>query len=435
MWLQYAITGEGELVSIDQVPRGKIAARCPYCGGELLAKKGNVKIHHFAHAGETCAAVERSYIASLPAYDNFNLHLPGKVLVELQKFVSGADYRAEILTKHELIQVNDFRYSPTNELTKKGKLIVGQLSLMLFNEFQEPLIVERHDELLRVAELAYEKPRIEADLHRMKVRMNELESLGFRRTPEQLAELRRLSVEYWNQFTMELKSSPDFATALTDLRIFRAQWRRILTSTLYFVEVTHSGGVLHKIGVTTRDIEARLPELYADLAPHLTDVRVHVLDTWQHRGNVELYFKHRYALYQKKVGVLTEYFAFADAKAILRDLHRMKRKELAALELEIVEGVPSGIEQRAATEARKAQRNQAIRSGMAQAAQLGAHIGRPQVKENLATFLAKPKVEAIRSALEKGLSLRQAATEAGVAVNTVRKVKAMLYQEKNIDTE
>ena len=436
MWLQYAVTDTGELVAVDHVPRGKIAARCPYCGGELLAKKGNIKVHHFAHAGETCAAVERTDVVSLPAYDNFNLHLSGKVLAALRHFVMGedhADYDERLLVEHGLIQINEFRYSRPAELTKKGKLVVGQLSLMLFNDFQEPLIVQRHDALLKMAELAYAKPSIQAELSRMEKRLEELRSINiFSRTPEQNQEYNDLQTAYYEHPHRNPGDIPDFTTALTDLRIFRAQWRRILTSTLYFVEIVHSDGVLHKIGVTTRDIEARLPELHADLLPHLRDVHIRVLDTWPHRGNIELYFKHRYAAYQKKVGILTEYFAFDDAKAVLRDLHRMKQKQLSDLEQEIIDGVPAAIERLAAIEGIKAQRREAIRNGMAQAAQRGVHVGRPAEKEKATTFLAKPKAAAIRTALESGLSLRQAAAQAGVAVNTVRKVKALLYQEKDV---
>ncbi len=40
MWLRYALHDNGELVYIEQVPRGQTDLRCPYCGGLLTAKKG-----------------------------------------------------------------------------------------------------------------------------------------------------------------------------------------------------------------------------------------------------------------------------------------------------------------------------------------------------------------------------------------------------------
>lgn len=46
----------GRLVSISQVGRGlRPDCRCPACGGALIAKKGDVRRHHFAHAsGQDC---------------------------------------------------------------------------------------------------------------------------------------------------------------------------------------------------------------------------------------------------------------------------------------------------------------------------------------------------------------------------------------------
>ncbi|WP_258003500.1 hypothetical protein [Fischerella muscicola] len=45
--------------------------------------------------------------------------------------------------------------------------------------------------------------------------------------------------------------------------------------------------------------------------------------------------------------------------------------------------------------------------------------------------MAKPSSQRVIEALSEGLSLRQAAQKAGVAVNTVRKVKALLEKTSN----
>jgi hypothetical protein len=84
MWLAYGVDEHQALVAIDDVPRGKSPLRCPYCGGPLLAKKGRIKQHHFAHAEETCRAVAReSDLPTLPLYDQFHLHLSGRELADL----------------------------------------------------------------------------------------------------------------------------------------------------------------------------------------------------------------------------------------------------------------------------------------------------------------------------------------------------------------
>lgn len=67
-------------------------------------------------------------------------------------------------------------------------------------------------------------------------------------------------------------------------------------------------------------------------------------------------------------------------------------------------------------------RRAAIRQGMKQAADRGQHVGRPA--DDPAQIIAS--YPAVVDAIRGGLSLRAAAAAAGVAVNTVRKVKAAL---------
>lgn len=377
MYLQYGVSDDGELVYVDQVLRGATGLHCPYCGGLLLAKKGDIKAHHFAHAGQTCRQVERDEdTLALPCYDNFNLHLAGRDLAVLKAFhddrvLAGRD-RLEAL---ELIQFNRFAASGRGEweLTKKGKIPFGELSLDLFNQFQEPLLVEKHERLEAAAAQAY--------------------------------------------------GSIDYTTAITDLRLYRAQWRRLLSCSLYFLEVQPTG--VYKIGVTTREILERIDEIQADLRRHAGDekYRITVLGTWTARGNVELYFKHRYAAANTPVGPLTEYFKFDDVAPALRDLRRMKDKGLTPLEAGVLGGNPSPVEERLRLAEVEQRRRAAIRVGMQKASARGKHVGRPTSSDE--AFLAEPKHVAGWEALQRGLSLRKAAAEAGISVNTLQKVRRL----------
>ena len=84
LFLQYGVNDHQELISIEQVARGQTALHCPYCGGLLIARKGEKVAHHFAHREETCRAASRDFSdVSLPAYDHFNLNLPGKAVAQL----------------------------------------------------------------------------------------------------------------------------------------------------------------------------------------------------------------------------------------------------------------------------------------------------------------------------------------------------------------
>lgn len=96
--------------------------------------------------------------------------------------------------------------------------------------------------------------------------------------------------------------------------------------------------ILYKIGVTTRPIQQQLVEIEADLLDHYKTVEIQILGTWTHRGNVELYFKHRYQNFNYRIGSLTEYFKFnpSDANAILSELHGMKAKVLSPVEIDIL---------------------------------------------------------------------------------------------------
>ena len=124
-----------------------------------------------------------------------------------------------------------------------------------------------------------------------------------------------------------------------DLLIYRAQLRRILVNSLYFLEVKADGHCFYKIGITTRSIEERIAEVQRDLRAHYSDVAVNLLGLWEHRGNVELYFKHRYQPFNYRIGKLTEYFAFPFVKAVLQDLYEMKPKVLSVVELEVIDGM------------------------------------------------------------------------------------------------
>lgn len=299
MYLPYGVNDDGQLVYIESVGRGKTTLRCPYCNMRLIARKGERLAPHFAHDGKTCREVKRSSEAvALPVYDSFRMHLSAKAWEALRRFHDENDdgdcYWLEDyeLVKSFITPYGNERYS----LTHKGKIPFGDLSLNLFNQFQEPLIRERHETLERAAWLA----------------------LG----------------------------QESEATKLIDLKLFRAQMRRILETTLYFIQVTTGEGVLHKIGVTTRPLEHRIAEIRRDLLPYFGAVELVLLGTWAHRGNVELYFKHRYRRFQRPIGSLTEYFAFEDVKRVLRDLRRMQPKELTDAEREILAGEASPVERR-----------------------------------------------------------------------------------------
>ncbi|KAB8314379.1 GIY-YIG nuclease family protein [Tolypothrix campylonemoides VB511288] len=304
MWLKYGVNEDETLVSIEDVSRGKTSLKCPYCGSGLLAKKGKIKEHHFAHTEETCRPVLTREFPTLPLYQHFNIYLSSKDLKQLKllwseygckKYLISSDLVSSNLIRAELLQKNVFTFPPAYEFTNLGKIPVGALSLMLFNEVQEPLLLKK---LLKL-ELAFEHAK-----H---------------------------------------KNAPDLDYRLTDLKLYCAQLKRVLSCALYFLEIQTNKGILYKIGVTQRPIRKRVAEVEMDLGAHYQNVDIKVLGTWEHRGNVELYFKHRYHDFNHKIGSLTEYYKFntENAKNVLNDLQQMKPKVLSAVEMDIFENKPS----------------------------------------------------------------------------------------------
>ena len=291
MWqLKYGVNSEGELVTISEVTSGKTNLVCPFCDRNLTAKKGKIKQHHFAHSGETCLRVRKGKLPSLPLYDNFHLHLSGKhfqLLKDLWREYGNTDY-AIITVPFELEMKKLFNWTSQGYyFTDLGKIPVGGLSLSRFNAVQEPLILSELSRLSRSVEVA--------------------RGISQSRLEEKLA----------------------------DLKIYQLQLQHILRFTLYFLQIQADGKTLHKIGVTSRSISDRLPEIERDLKQHYSDISIDVLNTWQHRGNVELYFKHRYKEFNYRIGKLTEYYQFRDANTVLKDLCSMQPKILEGDELEI----------------------------------------------------------------------------------------------------
>ena len=300
MWLKYGVNEEGILICIEDINRGKTSLKCPYCNGGLTAKKGKVKEHHFAHNDQTCRPIANREFPTLPLYDNFNVQLSGKDLAQLKLLWN--EYGAKNypissylvtpgLLKAGMLRKNVCLTPPEYEFSDLGKVPVGALEFRRFNDVQEPLLLKK---LLKL-ELAFKHA--------------------------------------------EYKNAPDLAYRLTDLKLYRAQLQRILSSSLYFLEIQTNIGIIYKIGVTQRPVIKRVAEVKIDLLAHYSSAAIKVLGTWEQRGNIELYFKHRYQGFNYTIGSLTEYYKFntEDVKIVLSDLQKMKPKVLSQDEIDIIE--------------------------------------------------------------------------------------------------
>ncbi|MDJ0681020.1 MAG: competence protein CoiA family protein [Xenococcaceae cyanobacterium MO_167.B52] len=291
MWLKYGVNSENELITIKEVSSGKTNLVCPFCDSQLTAKKGKIKQHHFAHTRETCLRVRKGELPLLPLYDNFHLQLKRshfQLIKQLWREYSNSPHPI-ITVPFELHLKKLFHQTPDGYyFTDLGKIPVGGLSLSKFNAVQEPLILKELNRLTNSVEIA--------------------RGISQARLEEKLA----------------------------DYQIYELQLQRILRLTLYFLEIKADGKTLHKIGVTSRKIKDRLSEIERDLKQHYSTIAIDLLGTWQHRGNVELYFKHRYNSFNYRIGKLTEYYRFENVELVLEDLCSMQQKVLKSQEINIL---------------------------------------------------------------------------------------------------
>ena len=72
--MTFGLNKAGELVHIDEVESGSTDLKCFFCKKLLVAKKGKINKHHFAHLnGETCRDYSISYEKTqIPLFESFN---------------------------------------------------------------------------------------------------------------------------------------------------------------------------------------------------------------------------------------------------------------------------------------------------------------------------------------------------------------------------
>ncbi|AFZ33348.1 hypothetical protein Glo7428_4936 (plasmid) [Gloeocapsa sp. PCC 7428] len=236
-------------------------------------------------------------LPTLPLYDSFNIRLSGEELEKLKVFwreygIKKCNIPHFSVPKqfiwHGLLQIAQSS-ALEYQFTHLGQITVAALPLELFNYVQEPLLLEKLYKFKQKAELAS-------------------------------------------------NSSLFFPERLVDYKIYCTQFQKILRQTLYYLQIEADGVTLHKIGVTQRSIEQRLVEIQRDLKQHFKSVVIEVLGTWQHRGNVEKYFKYLYKAFNYPIGSLTEYYKFIndDATAVFQDLEQMKPKVLSKVEVSLL---------------------------------------------------------------------------------------------------
>lgn len=409
MFLEYGVDTNGTLVHISQSPQGRVSLNCPYCGRSLIARKGQQLEHHFAHDGETCRDASRDFAAlDLPLYDRFHLHLSPRTWEALQRFHNDSYFAGDtrLLLDAELL-TDRFTQGKPYVLTTEGKVPFGEASAPSFSAMQDRMVEGRHDRLTLTVENAYFGRHIESGI--------------------------------WNYYPRKmhwtmLPNREMVSLVLTDLNIYRQQVYRAYSKDLYLLHIIHSTGDLHKIGVTTRDIDTRIEEVRRDLRGDFDVRSIEVIRLLKWRGAVERYLHHRYHRHRVPVGTHLEYFNFdkQQRRNILSEYTKLGDYEPTRTGLiSILQGELSPVEQSIIKHRElvdkaheEALYSDTVRVGMIRAKEKGHHVGRPS--DDRAKTLAK--FSTVVDALQQGMGIRQTAAATGVAINTVRKVKKLLDQ-------
>lgn len=398
MFLNYGKNKAGDLISVSEVKSGKTDLLCPFCKVPLIAKKGSIKDHHFAHNGDTCkesqAAMQASELALFDTFTPLNRaelnYLEKRSLYTHEKIFSfsGMEKAVESLEIMGVLEAErqgeklkaDTQEAASNLAKLAPDLIINgypsdQLKLIL--EALKPItthsLIECWDDNRRIL-----KTTITAKYKKSKfdnISLMTFQELDF-------------SQSFWlnAQFKRLAHYSPNY------LNLFKARIAEINKQNLYVMQFDD----LIKIGMTTRETSDRLKEVKAALKNHIEVKKATVLTTVKNAGRLEKLLHQKYNSKRQRIGAFTEFFKLSDneIKLLIDELSNTDIQKYLPPE------IPQKIE---AIEAKK--------------------IAGRKKKTSQELILEYPQIAEL---LRAGTGIRETARQTSSSVNTVQKVKAAL---------
>lgn len=404
MFLKFGLNGKNQWVGIEETASGKSSLICPFCKQPLIARKGKINEHHFAHQGHTCRVSELAVKKTqLPTVDNFELldsderkYLERRRRYQHRDIFSWGGERGAV-ERLEAMQILSVEYEHTESQSlsaatanlralRKGYIDeAGRPSQALLDIFKalEPISGKvLADCWLKTNRVINTK--VNRSYYANK--LNKLSSFG------QFESAQRYWFDaYYRKISL---TESDF------LPLLNAKLSALNEQTLYVFrfEVDFDGcpESIVKIGMTTRKIEQRLKEVTNMLKVYGEVKSGNVMATKDHCGRLERLLHLHYAEQQITLERHREFF----------DLSASQLQKLVT-EIEKVGDIecysPPIIEQS----------NQ-------------INVAGRKKKSNSELLAEYPTVV---DCLTQGLGIRPTAREAGVSVNTVQKVRAALPQK------
>ncbi len=320
MFLTFGLNENKELTSIREVKSGKTSLVCPYCKQTLIAKKGKVKEHHFAHSGKTCAiSLQAAKASLLPTFDKFELlsNAESTYLERRSRYQHKDIYHFkgmdEAVSSLELMGILKVEYEDPvkNETveTVNGKLKAVNRNLIVDGKPSKIL----QDILVAIEPLTYHNLLDYWDNTPKALSTSINRSYHANKLDKQTQFKQFLKAQnYW--FDCHYKkiahSEPEF------LPLLHGKIGQLNLQHLYIFEflLNMDGNEnqpiqLIKIGMTTRNPNNRLKEVVQALRPHSKVIKSKVLVSCEHAGRLERLLHHHYQDKQLKIGTFTEFFA------------------------------------------------------------------------------------------------------------------------------
>lgn len=375
MFLSHGVNEQGELVCVHEVSPGRVSLKCPFCGQGLIAKKGAQKEHHFAHDGQTCADAKAILqMTELPLFD---------VDMGLSK--------TEVALLKKLSRWRSFNRT---WLSTKQRAAFDELVISGLVEFQEG------DDRPRLSKSAKQLLTLNSRAGRY------LSIPDYAELQEALFVAKEKQLIAYDQ-----------ANGTQTAKFFRLRLTTVLQQHLYVLRISLEQDEvcypLLKVGMTSRSIEERTPEICRDLEKFGRIHKIEVIGFFHHFGSLEKRLLKLLKAYQHQLGSLTEYSDLLSISPHLLndDIRNLGKRKVNGHECSVTY--------------RHHQRK--VKGGQRRSQLLNEqHLGRPSKK---AETLLEDYPDVVR-AYESGLSLRKARAKTGRAVNTIRKVYDVL-QTKN----
>lgn len=370
MFLTHGMNESNELISVDYAKSGRTSLRCPFCSELLIARKGSIKEHHFAHVSNTCneskATIQQTGIAF---YDN-----------------------ATGISKTELNLLDKFRRFENVWLTENQQKTVKTLAsgglLRPMKDRPEKLgITKLGRDLLRFNDPVFSRGNRD---------IVDTEKLQERMFPARLAMLEQ----------------QDLISGTQAAKFYSLRLQSILNQHLYILNINFKKDSicypLIKVGITSRpDMKKRIKEIESDLQKHGEFISIKTHSFYKHFGSLERQIHKKLSSHQFKIGSHTEYFSSIMAS---KDIYYLGLEELGRRKID-------------GANCRSIYRNHShkVKAGQYRS---NTKLGRP-LKDHQALINGYPDIEA---AYSQNLSLRKARESTGKAINTIRKVYAALKE-------